>query len=52
MSGALAPTHRAAPAQPATPAAEDRVHDPPRSSLSTGAELAFVNEGAGGTPLL
>ena len=50
MSGALDYDPARRPAQPPTPAADAfTIH---RAALPTGAELAFVHEGAGGTPLL
>lgn len=50
MSGALDYDPARRPAQPATPPPDAfTVH---RAALSTGAELAYVHEGAGGVPLL
>lgn len=50
MSGALDYDPARRPAQPPTPPADAfTIH---RATLSTGADLAYVHEGAGGTPLL
>ncbi|MCB1016239.1 MAG: alpha/beta hydrolase [Acidimicrobiales bacterium] len=50
MSGALAYDPARRPRQPPTPAPDAfAVH---RAALATGAEIAYVHEGAGGTPLV